>query len=44
MEQVSLMLKDPAAARAKCEDNRVQMLTQTLPELMEFLKTLLGTR
>ena len=42
MEQVSLMLEDPAAARAKCEDNRVQMLTQTLPELMEFLKTLLA--
>lgn len=40
--QVSLMLEDPAAARAKCEDNRVQMLTQTLPELMEFLKTLLA--
>lgn len=39
--QVSLMLEDPAAARAKCEDNRVQMLTQTLPELMEFLNTLL---
>ena len=42
VEQVSLMLEDPAAARAKCEDNRVQMLTQTLPELMEFLKTLLA--
>jgi pimeloyl-ACP methyl ester carboxylesterase len=42
VEQVSLMLEDPAAARAKCEDNRVQMLTQTLPELMGFLKTLLA--
>ena len=42
VEQVSLMLEDPAAARVKCEDNRVQMLTQTLPELMEFLKTLLA--
>jgi pimeloyl-ACP methyl ester carboxylesterase len=42
VEQVSLMLEDPAAARAKCEDNRVQMLTQTLPELMEFLKSLLA--
>jgi pimeloyl-ACP methyl ester carboxylesterase len=42
VEQVTLMLEDPAAARAKCEENRVQMLTQTLPELMEFLKTLLA--
>ena len=42
VEQVSLMLEDPSAGRAKCEDNRVQMLTQTLPELMEFLKTLLA--
>ena len=42
VEQVSLMLEDPAAARARCEDNRVQTLTQTLPELMESLKTLLA--
>jgi len=42
VEQVSLMLEDPAAARAKCEDNRIQMLTKTLPELMEFHKTLLA--
>jgi pimeloyl-ACP methyl ester carboxylesterase len=42
VEQIALMLENPAAARAKCEDNRVQMLTQTLPELMEFLKTLLA--
>ena len=42
VEQVSLMLEDPPAARVKCEENRVLMLTQTLPELMEFLKTLLA--
>jgi pimeloyl-ACP methyl ester carboxylesterase len=42
VEQVSLMLEDPAAARAKCEDNRLQMLSQTLSELMEFLNTLLA--
>jgi hypothetical protein len=42
IEQVSLMLEDPSAARAKCEDNRVQMLRQTRPELIEFLKTLLA--
>jgi pimeloyl-ACP methyl ester carboxylesterase len=42
VEQVSLMLDDPSAARAKCEDNRVQMLTQTLPERMESFATLLA--
>jgi pimeloyl-ACP methyl ester carboxylesterase len=42
VEQVSLMLEDPEAARAKCEDNRLQMLSQALPALMEFLKTLLA--
>ena len=42
VEQTLLMLEDPAAARAQCERNRVEMLTQTLPGLMEFLKTLLA--
>jgi pimeloyl-ACP methyl ester carboxylesterase len=42
VEQTLLMLEDPVAARAQCERNRVEMLTQTLPGLMEFLKTLLA--
>ncbi len=42
VEDISLMLEDPAAARAKCERDRVQMLAETLPELIEFLKTLLA--
>jgi len=40
--QVSLMLEDPSAARVKCEENRVVMLAQTLPGLMEFLRSLLA--
>ena len=36
-----LMLEDPVAARAKCERDRIEILTQDLPELMESLKTLL---
>jgi pimeloyl-ACP methyl ester carboxylesterase len=42
VQDISLMLDDPVAARAKCERDRLEMLTQTLPELMEFLKTLLA--
>jgi pimeloyl-ACP methyl ester carboxylesterase len=42
VEQTLLMLNDPVAARAECERNRVEMLTQTVPELMQFLKTLLA--
>jgi pimeloyl-ACP methyl ester carboxylesterase len=42
VEDISLLLEDPVGARAKCERDRVQMLTQTLPELMESLKTLLA--
>jgi len=42
VEQVSLMLEDPSAARVKCEENRVVMLAQTLPGLMEFLRSLLA--
>ena len=37
-----LFAEDPPAARAKCERERVEMLTQTLPELMKFLETLLA--
>lgn len=42
VEDLTLMLEDPPAARAKCERDRLEMLSQTLPELMEFLKTLLA--
>jgi pimeloyl-ACP methyl ester carboxylesterase len=42
VQDISLMLEDPVAARAKCERDRLEMLTQTLPELMQFLKTLLA--
>jgi pimeloyl-ACP methyl ester carboxylesterase len=42
VEDLSLILEDPVAARAKCEQDRVLMLTQTVPELMEFLDSLLA--
>jgi pimeloyl-ACP methyl ester carboxylesterase len=42
VEDLSLMLEDPVAARAKCEQDRVLMLTHTVPELMEFLDSLLA--
>jgi pimeloyl-ACP methyl ester carboxylesterase len=42
VQDISLMLEDPVEARAKCERDRVEMLTLTVPELMEFLKTLLA--
>jgi pimeloyl-ACP methyl ester carboxylesterase len=42
VDDIRMMLEDPAAARAKCEADRVQMLGITLPELMEFMATLLA--
>jgi pimeloyl-ACP methyl ester carboxylesterase len=42
VQDTLLTLEDPVAARAKCESDRLEMLTQTLPELMEFLATLLA--
>jgi pimeloyl-ACP methyl ester carboxylesterase len=42
VEDISLMLEDPVAARAKCESDRLEMLAHTLPELMESLETLLA--
>jgi pimeloyl-ACP methyl ester carboxylesterase len=42
VQDTLLTLEDPVAARAKCESDRLEMLTQTLPELMGFLATLLA--
>jgi len=42
VDDILLVLEDPAAARAKCEADRVEMLGLTLPELMEFMATLLA--
>jgi pimeloyl-ACP methyl ester carboxylesterase len=42
VEDIRQVVEDPVAARAKCERDRVEMLTQTLPEMMEFLATLLA--
>jgi pimeloyl-ACP methyl ester carboxylesterase len=42
VKDISLMLEDRVAARAKCESDRVLMLDQTVPELMEFLNSLLA--
>jgi pimeloyl-ACP methyl ester carboxylesterase len=42
VQDILLTLEDPVAARAKCESDRLEMLTQTLPELMGFLATLLA--
>lgn len=42
VQDISLTLEDPVEARAKCERDRVEMLTLTVPELVEFLKTLLA--
>jgi pimeloyl-ACP methyl ester carboxylesterase len=42
VQDISQTLEDPVAARARCERDRVEMLTHTLPELMDFLKTLLA--
>jgi pimeloyl-ACP methyl ester carboxylesterase len=41
-EDMKLQLEDPAAAREKCERDRVEMLGLDLPELMVSLETLLA--
>jgi pimeloyl-ACP methyl ester carboxylesterase len=42
VEDMKLQLEDPAAARDKCERDRLQMLAMNAEELHEFLKTLLS--
>ncbi len=42
VEDIRLSLRDPVAARAKCEADRLEMLGQELPALMEYLETLLA--
>jgi pimeloyl-ACP methyl ester carboxylesterase len=36
------ILEDPALARAKCERDRQEMLAATLPEVLEFMRSLLA--
>ncbi len=42
VDDIRLLIDDPVAARAKCERDRLGMLSQNLPEMMEFLATLLA--
>jgi pimeloyl-ACP methyl ester carboxylesterase len=42
VEDMKLQLEDPAAARAKAEQDRLQMLAMGADELHEFMKTLLS--
>jgi pimeloyl-ACP methyl ester carboxylesterase len=42
VEDMTLFLKDRAAARVKCEDDRREMLSLDAETLLEFLKTLLS--
>ncbi len=42
VEETKLELSDPVAARAKCEQYRVEMLSQTAAEMMEQMRTLLS--
>jgi pimeloyl-ACP methyl ester carboxylesterase len=42
VEDVQLMLADPAAAREKCELDRGEMLAADLPGVLEMLKSLLA--
>jgi pimeloyl-ACP methyl ester carboxylesterase len=41
-EDIKLLLKDRPAARAKCERDRVELLTSTPEQVTAFLETLLG--
>jgi pimeloyl-ACP methyl ester carboxylesterase len=42
VEDIKLELSDPAAARAKCEQDRLEMLSQTAAEMMEGMRSLLS--
>jgi pimeloyl-ACP methyl ester carboxylesterase len=42
VEDIKLELSDPAAARAKCEQDRQEMLSQTAAEMMEGMRSLLS--
>ena len=42
VEETKLELSDPVAARAKCEQYRLEMLSQTAAEMMEQMRTLLS--
>ncbi|MDQ6778436.1 MAG: alpha/beta hydrolase [Actinomycetota bacterium] len=42
VQDITLTIDDPPAARAKCEADRAEMLTQELPGLMEMMATLLA--
>jgi pimeloyl-ACP methyl ester carboxylesterase len=42
VEDTKLLLEDRPAARAKCESDRLEMLSLTSETLLEFLKTLLS--
>lgn len=42
VHDITQTLEDPEAARAKCERDRIEMLTQTVSEMTSFLETLLA--
>ncbi|HTX12037.1 MAG TPA: alpha/beta hydrolase [Solirubrobacteraceae bacterium] len=41
VEDIKLQLEDPTAARAKCEQDRLEMLALDPDQLLEYMKTLL---
>jgi pimeloyl-ACP methyl ester carboxylesterase len=42
VEDTLLMMRDPVAARAKCEEDRREMMEVDLPGVMEFMESLLA--